>query len=46
MQRDDFIAQFVDLYLGKHTLDSQGLNHVSMVRLEVDAHKVAPLFLA
>ena len=35
----DFAAttQFVDLYLAKHPLDSQGLTHVSMVRLEVDA---------
>ena len=36
-KREEFIAQFVDLYLAKHPLDSQGLAHVSMVRLEVDA---------
>lgn len=39
-KREDFISQFVDVYLAKHPLDSQGLAHVSMVRLEVDAYKV------
>ncbi len=39
-KREDFISQFVDLYLAKHPLDSQGLTHVSMVRLKVDAYKV------
>lgn len=39
-KREDFITQFVDLYLAKHLLDSQGSAHVSMVRLEVDASKV------
>jgi hypothetical protein len=38
-QRDDFIAQFVELYLARKPLDAQGLSHVSMVRLEVDADK-------
>ena len=38
-KREDFITQFVDLYLAEHPLDSQGLTHVSMVRLEVDAYK-------
>lgn len=38
-KRDDFIAQFVELYLAKNTLDAQGLSHISMVRLEVDANK-------
>ncbi len=39
-KHDNFIAQFVNLYLEKNPLDSQGLTHVSMVRLEVDAYKV------
>ena len=39
-KRDDFIAQFVNLYLQKNPLDSQGIAHVSMVRLEVDAYKI------
>ena len=38
-KRDRFIAQFVDLYLANNPLDEQGLTHVSMVRLEVDAYK-------
>ena len=37
-KRDDFIEEFVNLYLSKNPLDSQGLTHVSMVRLEVDAY--------
>ena len=36
-KRNDFIAQFVDYFLAQNPLDSQGLAHVSMVRLEVDA---------
>lgn len=40
-KREDFVSQFVDLYLAKYPLDSQGLAHVSMVRLEVDACKVS-----
>ena len=39
-KRDDFIAQFVNLYLQKNPLDSQSIAHVSMVRLEVDAYKI------
>jgi trans-aconitate methyltransferase len=38
-KRDDFIKEFVDLYLKKYPLDAEGLTHVSMVRLEVDAVK-------
>ena len=38
-KRDRFIVQFVDLYLANNPLDEQGLTHVSMVRLEVDACK-------
>ena len=37
-KRDDFIAQFLDLYLARNPLDDRGLTHVSMVRLEVDAY--------
>lgn len=36
-QQDEFIAQFIELYLAKNPLDEQGLSHVAMVRLEVDA---------
>ena len=43
-KREDFISQFVDLYLAKYPLDSQGLAHVSMVRLEVDAYKAKTSF--
>ena len=39
-RRDEFIDRFVELYANKYPLDSQGLTHVSMVRLEVDANKV------
>ncbi len=39
-KRDDFIAQFVDYFLAQNPLNSQGLAHVSMVRLEADANKV------
>ncbi len=38
--RDEFIARFVELYLANNPLDKNGLTHVSMVRLEVDANKV------
>jgi len=37
--RDSFIADFVDSYLERIPLDLNGLAHVHMVRLEVDAHK-------
>ena len=39
-KRENFISQFVDLYLTKYPLDLQGLAHVSMVRLEVNALKI------
>ena len=39
-QRDDFIAQFVELFLTYNPEDARGLTHVSMMRLEVDAQKV------
>ena len=39
-RRDEFIDRFVELYVNKYPLDPQGLTHVSMVRLEVDANKV------
>lgn len=38
--RDDFIAQFIELYLAHNPQDAEGLTHVSMVRLEVDAQKI------
>jgi trans-aconitate 2-methyltransferase len=37
--RDRFIRQFVNLYLERIPLDSNGQAHVRMVRLEVDADK-------
>ena len=39
-KRSEFIAQFVELYLANNPLDDNGLTHVSMVRLEVDAYKI------
>ncbi|WP_019505938.1 methyltransferase domain-containing protein [Pleurocapsa sp. PCC 7319] len=39
-KRENFITQFVDLYLAKYPLDFERLTHVSMIRLEVDAFKV------
>ena len=39
-KRDNFIAQFVTRYLSQYPLDTQGLTHVEMVRLEVDAVKL------
>ena len=42
-EREDFIASFVDAYLQKHSLDSEGLVHTKMVRLEVDACKNSAL---
>ncbi|MEM7757191.1 MAG: hypothetical protein AAF298_03540 [Cyanobacteria bacterium P01_A01_bin.40] len=38
--RDDFIAEFVKLYLAQYPVDDRGLTHVQMVRLEVDACKI------
>jgi trans-aconitate 2-methyltransferase len=38
-KRDEFINHFVDLYLKKIPLDSNGMTHVRMMRLEVDAYK-------
>lgn len=38
-QQDSFIEQVVNLYLAKIPLDSEGLTHVRMVRLEVEADK-------
>lgn len=40
-QVDEFINQFVELYLADHPQDNQGFTHVSMVRLEVDAQKIS-----
>jgi len=39
-QQSEFIAQFVELYLGKYLLSDRGLTHVAMFRLEVDANKI------
>jgi trans-aconitate 2-methyltransferase len=36
-QQDEFIDQFIELYLVKNPLDVKGLSHVAMVRLEVEA---------
>jgi len=38
--REKFIAEFVDAYTEKIPLDSNGIVHVGMVRLEVDAYKL------
>lgn len=38
-ERDSFIADFVESYLEQIPLDLNGLAHVRMVRLQVDAHK-------
>lgn len=35
--REEFISAVVDRYLAKHRVDSKGLVHVRMVRLEIDA---------
>ena len=39
-KRDEFIAQFVELFLAQNPQDPRRLTHVSMVRLEVNAQKV------
>ncbi|MBD2463839.1 methyltransferase domain-containing protein [Oscillatoria sp. FACHB-1407] len=39
--RDRFIAEFVEAYLQENPPDSDGLAHIQMVRLEVDAHRPA-----
>jgi trans-aconitate 2-methyltransferase len=36
--RDRFIRDVVDTYLARHPLDENGLSHVRMLRLEVEAH--------
>jgi trans-aconitate methyltransferase len=38
-KREAFVAQLVDNYLERHPADEQGLVHVRMVRLEVEALK-------
>jgi trans-aconitate 2-methyltransferase len=38
--RDRFIADFMQSYLSRHPIDSDGRTHVSMVRLEVEAEKI------
>jgi hypothetical protein len=39
--RDEFVAELVDRFLEQYPLDSSGLGHVKMVRLEVEAIKSA-----
>ena len=39
-KREAFVAQLVDKYLKRHPIDEQGLVHVRMVRLEVEAIKL------
>lgn len=36
-RRQEFLAEWMDEYLAHHSLDENGLAHVEMVRLEVDA---------
>ena len=36
--RSDFIADCVDAYLQRYPVDRDGKTHVTMVRLEVEAH--------
>jgi trans-aconitate 2-methyltransferase len=38
-ERDDFVTHFVEAYVDRIPLDQNGLAHVSMVRLEVNALK-------
>lgn len=40
-EREHFVADIVDTYLARYPLDAQGLAHVPMVRLEVEALKEA-----
>jgi trans-aconitate 2-methyltransferase len=42
-RRESFISQLVDTYLEKHPLDPEGLAHVEMFRLEVEAFKPSPV---
>jgi trans-aconitate methyltransferase len=38
--REEFIAAVIECYVVKHPLDAEGIVHVKMVRLEIDAIKV------
>ena len=38
--REEFIAAVVERYVAKHRIDSKGLLHIRMVRLEIDATKI------
>lgn len=38
--REEFISAVVDRYIAKHRVDANGLVHVRMVRLEIDATKL------
>lgn len=37
--REGFISELVERYLEHHSVDEQGLTHVQMIRLEVEAKK-------
>lgn len=37
--RERFVCEIADAYLASHPLDENGLNHVKMMRLEVEARK-------
>ena len=39
--QDQFVANFVELYVDQYALDERNLTHVSMVRLEIDAKKIS-----
>lgn len=38
--REEFISSIVDRYVARHRVDSKGLVHVRMIRLEIDATRV------
>lgn len=41
-ERETFIQELVENYLAEHPITEDGLTHVQMVRLEVEAKKVLP----
>lgn len=38
--REEFINELADRYIKKYPLDRDGLVHIAMVRLEVEAEKI------
>jgi trans-aconitate 2-methyltransferase len=38
-QRDDFVNEIVSRYMAGHPIDAEGIVHLAMVRLEVEAYK-------